>query len=680
MTDPKISTHELLPLRVAGHDHHYGPQMVRILTAVILHGERLWSHFPKLRAGEPSTPPCKDDLILHPSSLELEAVAVTSGKGQTRKRDGDLGNFTDTEAAGKRLNQYFVAATSIWPQAEYLTPFQLLYAAVNQVGDASKPVVTSGQTADHHLTADIGSLPEKERTEIKNLLCLMRELYYLGRPTAVRPPKTPIAVHGRAIHLAPSPIPFSDQDPVVDLGSDLEDEQRYLQPEHAMHTMALGATGSGKTLSCMVRQLQAHLSYRLSDGTQGAALVVDPKKELAQITQAHLTHIGEEERLFVVGKHGRLRLFSESSPLSLKDRVTMLMDALDVNPSNRNDTGPWIQKSLALLMGLAHAHAVVYNHSGQNLFAQLMEAAGRPSSHEQGYWFGVRDIVRLLQEGVASARWVHQRLMTLTAALQLAADERSAFQFLARYVSMDEEGSNQLSYVTGGLEGALTHLCDAGLAAWLDLSPAPEAQGDARLYDVATLIANCRVIIFQPDDSPTGDLGTRLLKTQFYRSAMERRNMLQPILFLCDEFQRFITCDRESGEASLLDRCRAYRITAVLATQSITALYDALAKRRDGGDPKYAVDSILSNIAHIFYFRTLDTHSLHTLKASLPSAMPSGWRHPLELLPLSALRVGEAYYVSSQGRWGRMQFRPAALSRTMTGPDEATPRRGQTAV
>ena len=650
----------LLPLRIAGQDHPYGPGMLKILSATLLAGDALWSHFPWLCARPDATGACAEDLILHPASLELDNPVVTDGRTVQRSRGHSPGFSLDADEAGERLRHYFELASQIHEQADHLTPYQLLRAAFHETTEASGTCLLFRSTQEQHLAADLGSLPERPRTELTNLLCLMRELHYRGMLVDAQRPQTPIALHGRAAHQAPVPVPYTEHDPAVDLGSHMDPELRHVRLDQPMHTMVLGASGTGKTWSVMIPQLRGHLAYRLADGTQGAALVVDPKKELTQVTEDCLARMKQPERLFVAGRHGRLRLFSRRSPLSLKDRITLLMDALDVNPENRSDSGPWIQTSLALLTGLSHSHAVAYNHNGRNLFADLMQAAGRPSSHEQGYWFALRDVIRLLQEGLASARWLHQRLMALATAMKLPAEERAAFQFLARYVSMDEEGANQLSYVTGGLEGALTSLCDASLSAWLDLSPLPELNDDPALHDVATLIETSRVIVFQPDDSPSGDTGTRLLKAQFYRCAMERRNMHQPILFLCDEFQRFITCDRESGEASLLDRCRAYRITAVLATQSITALYDALAKRRDGGNPKYAVNCILSNIAHVFYFQTLDPDSMQALKTSLPAVVPSGWPHPLDVVPLSSMRVGEAYYVTPQGRWGRTQFKLAA--------------------
>jgi hypothetical protein len=318
-----------------------------------------------------------------------------------------------------------------------------------------------------------------------------------------------------------------------------------------------------------------------------------------------------------------------------------------------------VQKSLALLHGLIDAHALTFNHSGRDLYNDLLTEAGRDNSTHMGYWASLRNVVRLAQEGAVSVRWLHHRLVARAIALGVPHEERALFRVLERYASMDDEAANQMSYVTGHLEGPLTTLCDEGLCSWLDMTPVPEVE-DQRSgflsHDIGDLIDDARALVFQPPDSSTGDVGTRLVKAQFYRAAMERDNLRQPVLFLCDEFQRFVTGDRESGEASLLDRCRAYRVTAVLATQSVTALYDALSKRRDGGDPKQAVNAMLANIGNAFFFQTYDDASTESLRRSLPLSTPRGWAHPLDLLPLSSLHVGEAYYVAPQGKWGRTRF------------------------
>src|SRR5690606_1475494 len=128
---------------------------------------------------------------------------------------------------------------------------------------------------------------------------------------------------------------YSEADPPIDLGDTTAQTLRHVHLHQPMHMMALGASGTGKTYSVMVPRLRAHLAYKLHDGTTGAALIVDPKKELAGITERFLASIGEHGRLFIAGRHGRLRLFPRATPLSLHDRVTLILDALDVNPRSR---------------------------------------------------------------------------------------------------------------------------------------------------------------------------------------------------------------------------------------------------------------------------------------------------------------------------------------------------------
>lgn len=191
------------------------------------------------------------------------------------------------------------------------------------------------------------------------------------------------------------------------------------------------------------------------------------------------------------------------------------------------------------------------------------------------------------------------------------------------------------------------------------MSPVPENEFygfETYSHDIVDLIDDARAVVFQPPDTHSGNIGTRLVKAEFYRAAMQRTDLRQPVVFVCDEFQRFVTGDSESGEASLLDRCRAYRISAVLATQSVTALYDAVSRRRDGGDPKQAVNAMLANVGSAFYFQTCDDVTTEALQRSLPISVPRGWAHPLHVLPLAALQVGEAYFVGPQGTWGRTRF------------------------
>lgn len=646
-----------LPLRVAGVDYNCLKTMGRMFGAYESVTDPVWSHYPDVVSELDPVMRREHEAVVSYAQLGLELPSTTDGGrpggGSSRYRNRSASG----QAAELRLLSHLQNAGRKFPDADYLTPGCLLQAVLEcteaKSSDAAKDI-----DADEDLASAWHGAPAVKKADVKAVLYMLRELWYqslLGKGAA---PCKPIALLGRPQHDVSPPVPYTANDPALDLGPTVPAQLRSVSLHRPMHAMALGASGTGKTYSVIVPRLKAHIGYRLGDGTRSAALVVDPKKELAGIAEQHLALLNGQDRLFIAGRHGRIRLFPQNTTLSLRDRVTLVLDELGVRAKGRGDSDTWVQKSMALMNGMVDAHAVVYNHTGRDLFADLMLAAGRQSSRSRGYWHALRDVIRLLQEGTHSVRWLHQRLMATAEALQARPDQRAAFQFLARYAAMDEECANQMGYVTGNLEHALAGLCDDSLSTWLDLSPVPEVQCDqeAGLYDMQSLIESSKVIVFQPVDSPSADVGTRLLKAQFYRAAMQRCDMRQPILFLCDEFQRFITLDRESGEASLLDRCRAYRITVVLATQSVTALYDALAKSGAAGGAEHAVDSILSNIAHMFYFQTPDRVSTACLKRALPAVMQRGWEHPLDVLPLSSLNVGEAYYIAPESSWGRTQF------------------------
>lgn len=651
----------MLPLRVWGTDYPYSREMALSIVTSASVSDPIWSHYPLIKSASPESESSSSvDPVVSPRDVGGYCKPLQlDGRSTPSRITQKLHSLDSIEVAHACLTEAFVDATNVCRKARYLTPAQLIRAAISRRVDDDEPNPPPIATTNGFLIVDLSEASLRLQSFMKALLYLLRDLAYRSRPAATSLPKCQIAMSGRSAAAGRPPVPYSSADPKLDLGQSVAPELRHVDLAMPMHCLAVGASGVGKTQSLVVPRLKAHLAYRLSDGTQSAALIVDPKRELATITESFLADRGESDRLFLAGRDGRVRLFPRSTTLSLHDRVTELFNALGCSPLQRGDSGPWIQKSLALLLGLIDSHAVVFNQSGRDLYIDLMNEAGRDSSAHMGYWASLRDVVRLVQEGAVSVRWLHQRLIAHATAVALLPEQRAVFRFLERYAAMDEEAANQISYVTGHLEGPLASLCDEGLCCWLDTTPVPEVvdqRSASPSHDIGDLIDGARALVFQPPDSATGDVGTRLVKAQFYRAAMQRTNLLQPVLFLCDEFQRYVTGDRESGEASLLDRCRAYRVTAVLATQSVSALYDALSTRGESGDPKQAVNCMLANIGSAFYFQTCDDVTTQSLQRSLPISVPRGWVHPLEVLPLSSLHVGEAYFVAPQGKWGRTRF------------------------
>ena len=127
--------------------------------------------------------------------------------------------------------------------------------------------------------------------------------------------------------------------------------------------------------------------------------------------------------------------------------------------------------------------------------------------------------------------------------------------------------------------------------------------------------------------------------------------MDRPIGYVCDEFQRYITSDAETGEHNFLDRCRAYRVNSVLATQSMAAL---LAATNRGLAGRSALDSILVNTPTKVCFRTTDETAVTTMKSFIPKD-PRSEQHILNFRPPSSLLTGE-YYFAIGPEWGRTRY------------------------
>ena len=174
--------------------------------------------------------------------------------------------------------------------------------------------------------------------------------------------------------------------------------------------------------------------------------------------------------------------------------------------------------------------------------------------------------------------------------------------------------------------------------------------------DIAHAVECGKVIVFQPRSSATHDMVGRSLKSLFYRCVMERKDMLRPIAYICDEFQRYITTCADSGEHTFLDRCRAFRVSCVLATQSIAALQAAI---NPNGRGSFALESILINCTSKFCFRTSDTNTVDMLRAFIPPNPMSGM-HILTARPPASLKTGE-YYFSFQEKFGRTRYQLSNL-------------------
>jgi hypothetical protein len=210
----------------------------------------------------------------------------------------------------------------------------------------------------------------------------------------------------------------------------------------------------------------------------------------------------------------------------------------------------------------------------------------------------------------------------------------------------------QFNYVYMSLSVLLSSVSRAEVTALVDFDPFAQASGADHL-SIYEMVENGNVVVFSPSalGQDSVALVGKVMKTLFFQAVFTRRDKERPVAYICDEFHRFVTCDAESGEQNLLDRCRAYRCICILATQSVESIRYALAGQLS---PDAAIGVVLNNIACKLFLRNSDARTADLLHGLLPRA-PGDGPHIVHVRPLTTLRPGEAYYLHADGSWGRSQ-------------------------
>jgi len=206
----------------------------------------------------------------------------------------------------------------------------------------------------------------------------------------------------------------------------------------------------------------------------------------------------------------------------------------------------------------------------------------------------------------------------------------------------------------------VSELCLPDLVKHVSLNPHEKPHNHISIEDA---VEEGKVLVYSPNtNSFVANAIGRLIKAQFFAATWTRENKERPVAYVCDEFQRFITGDPESGEQSFLDRCRSYRAVCVLATQSIASINKAL-HDTDERAVQDTVSIILNNTGTKLFFRNTDVDTQDRLKKLIPSNT-LGNLHIVDVRPVSTLKVGECYYLLVDGRWGRGQARLRSGSET----------------
>jgi hypothetical protein len=535
---------------------------------------------------------------------------------------------------------------------------------------SNKLTASHGMTEQRRLDSFIREVEAEEETvsagsEAHRLQMIRRDkqaaaAQRIAQVTDVKQIKSRLKVQHRTRRKSiPSPLPWGGQEPsfrIATNGGFFGIDS--IHPKDLVHVLAIGGTGSGKTVSSVLPLLNAQLRYSLPTDTgfkRSSLLVIDPKRELLANVQSVLASQGESERLILLGGVHRscaVKFFAIDENLTNREKLAKIDVVLGTVAIADGNHSYWHASGMQVLerfMNLEEAYRVVRKKSLVNLWVAKNnpDAKSKAQSPASSFWVSLLSILNSTRAGKPSFRWANTNLKDLLKEADLKehpdASVMDAFQ--------EETDLMQWQYRVQSADPVIRLLADPEIARSVDMDPFPST--NAKSLDLRDVMDAGLVVLFQPSPEPNSALAARAIKAQWYSAVRNRRDMARPVGVVVDEFQRFVTLDEASGDANFLDVARGYRCNCVFATQSLEALLNALKSSRHA---ESAVDSIVANTPSKFFFASKDLKTEAVMRNLIPSAPGSG-PHIVTARPPALLKAGEAYWSLADGRWGRGRAR-----------------------
>lgn len=454
------------------------------------------------------------------------------------------------------------------------------------------------------------------------------------------------------------------------------------------HVLVLGETGSGKTASVLMPLLRAVLDTSSKDGKRDrahSALVIDPKD--GELTRFLVERLPPERLRLIAPGRGEwtVPFFLPNPSGELPDPHDLFDALLSANPSNptggTKDSGFWIASGRRLLEGFISADHWLARTSGPAqvlaTWETLLENQPTLAPVNQKQRVVADDGMECLIDGWESRvdgravrdlwdRGGYLDLLALGVARTL-----SNGSFLRNWSALQaDQGcppalwsataglSNIHRETLGGIaltaQNILQPFTLSATAGHLWTNPFHRPTDRTMINPTALMNSGAVAIYCPPDPSRRSNVLGQAIKRNFFRAALKTRDRSRPFLYMADEFQRFITADVASGETTFFDRCRAYGVCCVVATQSQSSLRYALESNSAGISADSALQVMLSNLATQFYFRTTDPKTQQRLRSLIPQhPVEPGLPHVIDLRPVTSLIPGEAYWLAASGAWGR---------------------------
>lgn len=452
-----------------------------------------------------------------------------------------------------------------------------------------------------------------------------------------------------ALPPAVAPVPFDGAEPPLVFPNGDFLGQTSVLPSEMLNVLAVGETGSGKTVNGITPMMAACLKYQL-DGKSMSMLLIDPKVELLALAGRQLDAQGEAERIRVVGRDGAIRYFDNDGQRSVADRFKQLEQFVFPPGCDFGESTAWIEKAYSLLKTALRADLSFLHQTGVGLFETAISLVDT-EFQSRGQWHALGEFIELPTSGRIGLNTLTNVMDVLLQFVGLRVDLNG----LAPFREGDSMMVEQYTYRQNYMRMYTARLGAPETQGLIDFSLRPHVQLPVDpVLDVDACVAAGHVIAFQPGSSLPHETAAMAIKAKFFEAVFRRQDMQRPVAYIVDEFQRFVTGDRVTGDQNFLDRCRAYRAVVAMATQSVASLEDKVR-----GSP-YAVRVMLANIVTKVFFRSNESLTTGALRSLLPLP-PGPMPHVLDARPLSLLGTGECYW-QRRGTWGRHQHAFAAQS------------------
>ncbi len=437
------------------------------------------------------------------------------------------------------------------------------------------------------------------------------------------------------------------------------------------HFLILGETGSGKTYSCVKPILKGALNgIRNRDGNvfNASFLIIDPKQnELMTFVKSLLHDTDRRSRLVRVTRQRRINFFEGMKAMSLRDKADRLFEfSASFSASARGDKNmefAEFAKAFFLDLLISDETARVQSHY-TSLWELLNDTLpDKIFDLNTPYMTNLKRLIEYISEDVRKNCSLIRK--------SFEANHIPVPSTIMQQTNATTRLVEQFFYQKQYLDLLFKDYCNKDFESFIFLHPFRcEIKDIDQTISIKKMILNSKILVFSPKEGISTYISNcvgMLIKSLYFRYAIEtyaeRVTGQIFVFYVCDEFQRYITCDAETGEQSFLDRCRAYDVACVLSTQSISSLKYALKMRTtaQNGAEEEAVNILSINTGNKIYFKSTDRQTQEGLRSMYPHPPVRTIKgitlpHLLDIRPLSSLAQGECYYITSNGDIGKTRI------------------------